>query len=176
MKKKITIYLPLLCLFFLLSHTTHVYAYTLPYPSYMPGNKMYTISRVIDSLKAYWYFGNIAKVKYYLSLSDKYLVEAKTLYEYKQYLLATDALDRSATAWKNINPYLLKAEAEGKDVSQLSQIIKGARDEHVNIILLIKTQVPEVFLWSPEKAEPTELPLYQLLETHKQMLESYVIH
>src|SRR3989344_2434627 len=70
-------------------------AYVLPYPSYMPGNKLYTFSRFFDEVGRIWNFGSIASTKYALHLSDKYLVEAKTLFEYQQYLLALDALQRS---------------------------------------------------------------------------------
>ena len=69
--------------------------YTLPYPSYMPGNKLYKASRLFDELQKYWHWGNIASVKYRLKIADKYLVEAKVLFEYKQYVLALDALERS---------------------------------------------------------------------------------
>lgn len=88
--------------------------YVLPYPSVMPGNKLYRITRIVDQLKKYWYFGNIAQIKYHLGLSDKYLVEAKTLFEYKQYLLATDALKRSSDQFSQIHQYVIKAEAGGR--------------------------------------------------------------
>jgi len=80
--------------------------YVLPYPSAMPGNKLYRIMRIIDELKKPLYFGSITRYKYHLSLADKYLVEAKTLFEYKQYLLAVDALERSDREFQEATPLL----------------------------------------------------------------------
>src|SRR5450759_5012191 len=85
------------------SHSSLVYAdYVLPYPSYMPGSSLYKVSRVVDLLKFYWSWGNIAQIKYHLALSDKYLIEAKTLMEYKQFLLGTDDLRRYDKEFVNL--------------------------------------------------------------------------
>ena len=62
--------------------------YVLPYPSAMPGSFLYKLNLVQEEILRYWYFGDFGQFKYNLGLSDKYLVEAKTLFEYKQYLLA----------------------------------------------------------------------------------------
>ena len=68
--------------------------YVLPYPGAMPGNRLYTISKIVDYIQSWWSFGNLSQFTYQLSMADKKLVEAKTLFEYKQYLLASDGLAR----------------------------------------------------------------------------------
>jgi hypothetical protein len=139
-------------------------SYMLPYPSFMPGNRLYTVSRVIDTLKKYWYFGNISKIKYYVSLSDKYLIEAKTLFEYQQYLLAADALVRSGDAWSQITVYLLKAEREGKDVSLVRETLMAAVLEHERVLTDLKERTPKEFVWAPEKSQPTLIPIHEMLD------------
>ncbi len=120
--------------------------YVLPYPSYMPGNKLYRVTRIIDKLKNYWYFGEIGQAKYHLGLADKYLVEAKTLFEYRQYLLAVDALQRSDDEFKKVPKNL------------------DAAEKHIEVLTQLLSIVPDAFTWTSEKAEATQLPLKNLLE------------
>lgn len=139
--------------------------YVLPYPSYMPGNKLYRLTRIVDQLKKYWYWGNIASVKYHIGLSDKYLVEAKTLFEYKQYLLAADALTRSDGQLTDIPTLLQQGEKEKEDMSQLRQIICDAMQGHMVVLSTLKTQLPEEFIWKPEKTAETSIHIEQLLDS-----------
>lgn len=120
-------------------------AYVLPYPSFMPGNKIYKVLRIVDRAKAYWYWGELGQAKYHMALADKYLVEAKVLFEYQQYLLAVDALKRS-----------------DEHIKQAATIEQKA--EHVRVLERIKQEVPVEFTWTPEKAEATQLPLHELLD------------
>jgi cell shape-determining protein MreC len=132
--------------FFFMFVTSHARAsYVLPYPSFMPGNKIYKITRLIDKVKAYWYWGELGQAKYHTALADKYLVEAKVLFEYKQYLLAVDALKRS-------NEHVEKASNEEQ------------RAAHVQVLTRIKEDVPEEFTWTPEKDKATKLSLYDLID------------
>lgn len=137
--------------------------YALPYPSFMPGHKLYGVSRLLDRLKEYWHWGNIARVKYHLGLSDKYLVEAKTLFEYKQYLLATGALNRSNEHFQMVVPYLEKALNEGKDTRNLEQIVEEAASMHLQALSRIKQDVPSEAQWKPEKSEPVNLQLHDMI-------------
>lgn len=143
--------------------------YVLPYPSIMPGNKLYQVSRVVDQLKKYWYFGNIAQIKYHLGLADKYLVEAKTLIEYKQYLLATDALYRSDREFLQLPKYVGYAKKEKKDVSAFAALIIEAAEIHAGVLSILESTVPEQFIWSPEKEKPTELNLSVLLRASQEL-------
>lgn len=138
--------------------------YVLPYPSYMPGNKIYKIARVIDELKRFWYWGSIGSVKYHMGLSDKYLVEAKTLFEYKQYLLAIDALKRSDHEFLSIHPQVARAKTEGKDIAQFEQTIKEVSQAHVIIIEKLIQMLPAEFSWTPEKNTSTWLPIRAQLQ------------
>jgi hypothetical protein len=142
-----------------------VYAdYVLPYPSAMPGNKLYTVTRIIDRAKKPLYFGSISRFKYHLSLADKYLVEAKTLFEYKQYLLAVDALERSNQEFREIAPQLRTAYTEGKDIRGFVGQLAGAIGEHRRVLSTIKQQVPDSVLWTPEKAAATPLLMGSRIE------------
>jgi hypothetical protein len=138
--------------------------YMLPYPSFMPGNKIYRISRIVDSLNRYWYFGSIAQVKYHLNLSDKYLVEAKTLMEYKQYLLATDALMRSDNECMQVPFYIKQAELEKIDTTNLKMMIIGSMDKHEEVLTNLISTTPIQFVWSPEKSVATTLLIHDNIE------------
>jgi len=131
--------------------------YVLPYPSFMPGNKLYNITRAIDKIENYWYFGTIAQTKYHLKLSDKYLVEAKTLFEYKQYLLATDALARSDLEFKALPK---------------SKIVARAAQKHRQVLESLLLTVPPEFVWTPEKSSAIPLDLYGIL-SHSITLRTY---
>lgn len=160
MKKILTI----LCITYFISQLSVVRAdYVLPYPSYMPGNTLYRISRITDRLKSYWYWGNIAQIKYHLGLSDKYLVEAKTLFEYKQYLLAADALSRSDKELTNIPGLLQRGAKEGKDMTQLGETVREAMSVHMTVINTLKNQLPKEFIWRPEKASETTIRIDEIL-------------
>ncbi len=148
--------------------------YLLPYPSFMPGNKLYKFSRVLDVVKEWWYFGTISQFKYHLNLADKYLIEAKTLFEYKQYLLATDALKRSNQQFKLMPDIIHKATKEGKDQRQLTVIGKEAVKVHTETLVKLKNEVPQEFLWTPEKEAPTKLNLYQILDEAISLRKSFL--
>jgi hypothetical protein len=158
MKKIIKYSFFTIVLSFVIGNLTFVHAeYVLPYPSFMPGNKLYRISRLIDVMKKYWYFGDIAQFKYRLTLSDKYLVEAKTLFEYKQYLLGFDALKRSSTEWQKAVP---------TTPSMLLSYQEAAK-KHIEV--LERMDVPDNFLWSPEKSASSKLPLRGEIENAIQL-------
>jgi hypothetical protein len=130
----------------------------------MPGHPLYWISRRIDDVSAWWYWGNFAKVKYYLKISDKYLVEAKTLFEYKQYLFGSDALSRSDDAFNKITKYMKIAKSENKDIRPLQTTISDVFSIHKRVLSTIKSEVPKYFVWAPEKTEATQLPLERNIE------------
>lgn len=174
LKNRLAFYI-FLCILINIFFANHNLAssYYLPYPSLMPGSKLYRISRITDKLKNYWSFGNITQVKYHLSLSDKYLVEAKTLFEYDQYLLAVDALHRSTDEFKQINPHLLQASRESKDTSQLTQTVKDAASVHFKVLENIRRTVPETVRWTPEKTSGTDLTISHDLNTAEEILNPY---
>lgn len=153
----------LVVLFFSFAHPIFA-AYVLPYPSYMPGNKLYKVSRVVDVVKGWWSWGSIAQLKYHMALADKYLVEAKTLFEYQQYPLALDALARSDKEILYLKPFIDRAEKEGKDMLAFKQIVDDAMTVHKKILTEIKKTVPETFTWQPEKAQEEELMLHMRLQ------------
>lgn len=137
--------------------------YVLPYPAYMPGHKFYRLSRVIDELKTWWYWGSIASWKYHSHLSDKYLVEAKTLFEYRQYLYALDALERSNKEFQIAPTLIEKAEREGKRADLLKAQTREAAATHIKVLEKLISELPKEFLWTPEKDKSTNLQLSVLL-------------
>lgn len=126
-------------------------SYVLPYPSFMPGNKLYRVSRFIDEVKRYWYWGNLSSYRYYLGQSDKALVEAKTLFEYNQYFLAIKALERSNAALQHVPDSLKGAE------------FIEAMEEHKKIIGKLLGELPEEFIWRPEREESQTLQIHEEL-------------
>jgi hypothetical protein len=138
--------------------------YVLPYPSYMPGHRLYRIHQVWEKIQEKWHFGNLAKFKYHLGLSDKYLVEAKTLFEYKQYPLAIRALKIADTHFTKAPIFLMIAQKEGKDISGKTALLSEAAKKHKEILEKLLLVVPPEFNWQPEKREATLIKIKSLLE------------
>lgn len=161
------LYVLLFLLIFSIFPYSIVYAdsdYVLPYPSFMPGNKVYKIHLLTEKIEKYWYFGNFGQFSYNLKLTDKYLVEAKTLFEYKQYLLGLEALEKSDSFFRKTLPFLILAKKEGKNINNKEKIFKSAALKHVETLHFIKQQLPENFNWQPEKKEAIQLNLYRAIE------------
>lgn len=151
---------------FLIFFTKSAFAessYVLPYPSSMPGNIFYKAHLVWGKIMEYWYFGSFGQFAYNLKQSDKYLVEAKTLFEYNQYFLGVKALKKSNAYYKNIKKYLIAAEKEGKDIKEKEELFNSAFLKHQEVLEKMRTEIPEKFLWQEEKDKPTLLDLEKIV-------------
>lgn len=138
--------------------------YVLPYPSYMPGHKLYRVHQVWEKIQEKWYFGSLAKFKYHLGLSGKYLVEAKTLFEYNQYLLGLNALKKSDESFSSAFTHLKIAQREGKNTRDKEKIFKGAVEKHRTVLRKLLGELPPEFNWQPEKEKPILIPIKAALE------------
>ena len=161
MKEKIVfIFLFLVC-FFVVGRVQA--DYVLPYPSYMPGNKLYKVSRLLDEAKSWWYWGSIGQTKYHMELADKYLVEAKTLFEYKQYILARSALAYSNEHIAKVPLYIARASKEQKRVAEIQSLFASQLHTHIQVLEKLKLELPKTFVWTPEKEPATTLNLFDEL-------------
>ncbi len=140
-------------------------SYVLPYPSYMPGNFFYKPRLIISELSKYIYFGDFGKYDYNLKESDHYLVEAKILFDYKQYLLATNALKKSDEYFMNIYPNLENAKRNGKDISERELKLKEASRKHMETLGHLGENLPEEVDWNPEDSIGTNLKLKEIIES-----------
>lgn len=150
--------------FLIFANSSQVFAessYVLPYPSVMPGSIFYKLNLIQEALLKFWYFGDFGQFKYNLQESDKYLVEAKTLFDYKQYLLGYKALLRSDSYFEKIQPALALAKKHRKDISEKSEILKEAARKHIEELQKLKNNLPESYEWRPEKSKATNLELWK---------------
>jgi len=138
--------------------------YVLPYPSSMPGSKGYMFDQVQEKLSPLWHFGDFGSFKNNLYYADKYIVEAKVLFEYNQYLLATVALRKSDSYFSRLENNLNNASQNGKDITQKREILMSASQKHVDILTDIASNTPEDFLWVPEDNLPTKLHIHTMIE------------
>ena len=138
--------------------------YVLPYPSQMPGSIFYKLSLIQEELLRFWYFGDFGQFKYNLQQADKHLVEAKTLFDYKQYLLAYKALGNSNTYFKKIGSTLVSAKKNGKNILDKEKILKEAAKKHTEELVKLKQYLPPAFEWKPEKQKARILNLSDLFE------------
>lgn len=129
--------------------------YVLPYPSYMPGNFLYKPRLIVSKLAAFIYFGDFGKFDYSLKESDHYLVEAKTLFEYKQYLLGFKALEQSDYYFELIYPNLESARRNKKNISEKRKLLRDAATKHIEVLTNLESQLPNEINWTPEKSTPT---------------------
>ncbi len=160
-------FLPLLLFFSFLFPYEAIAAssYVLPYPSSMPGSKFYMLSKLSEKASRYWYFGNLGQFAYNLKEADKYLVQAKTLFEYNQYLLAVSALHKSDEYFSLTPTFLNRAKKENKDVSDKEKILQSAAEKHIEVLKSLENVLPETFLWEPEKSQPQDLPIRNDIQT-----------
>ena len=133
--------------------------YVLPYPSFMPGSSLYKISKLLDAAKRYWSFGNIAQLKYRMSMADKKLVEAKTLFEYKQYALAINAIYESTAQTASVPNYLEKATTQGIDMKEFDKTVCEQMNVHQEVLQQFQTSLPTAFVWQEEKKDAVNLPI-----------------
>lgn len=153
----------LLSYFILFPSRVWAQEYVLPYPSFMPGHPFYNIQNFIDTIQEFYSFGSFSKFKYHLGMADKKLVEAKTLFEYRQYLLASQALPQYESHLRRANYYLGQAKNEGKNISQKSKILKNATAKHRQVLERLEKELPEQFLWQPEKDKPQVIEIKKIL-------------
>lgn len=162
MRNEKPIYLFFLVFLFLIAFVPTVFAqsdYVLPYPSSMPGNLYYKFHLIYEGFSKYWYFGDFGQFNYNLKMADKYLVEAKTLFEYKQYFLGYQALNKSNQYYVNVLPNLIKAEKNGKNILQKKELLGKASQKHIEFLQTIENSLPGTFIWEPERSTPITLNL-----------------
>lgn len=146
--------------------------YVLPYPSSMPGSIFYKPRIVWETIMRYWHFGNFGQFEYSLKQSDKYLVEAKTLFEYKQFLLGYEALIKSDSYFLQVPSHLELAKEENKDIEDKKNILKSAVLKHIETLYRLKNEVPKTFEWAPEKSSPTTLNLEKAISESIEIREN----
>ena len=152
---------------FLFSPIVSAAEYILPYPSIMPGNRLYSLLQLKDAFMNFWYFGDMAKVKYNLALSDRYLIEAKTLFEYKQYKLATNSLKKSTEHYVLALLYENDVVVSDKDKGEQLLLLKAASQKHIEILDSLAKSNPKTLEWKEERKEPEELRINFLLSEAK---------
>lgn len=140
-------------------------SYVLPYPSSMPGNFVYKLHIILEYVSKYWYFGDFGQFDYNLKMADKYLVQAKILFEYRQYLLGYKALRESDLHFAKISQYLEKASRKKKNISNKKTILREAAQKHIEVLERIDIETPDIFKWQPEKTLPTDLHLKKDIES-----------
>jgi hypothetical protein len=172
---RVLVWVPLLFLLFFFQNIRVISAessYVLPYPSNMPGSVFYKLDLLHEIVSKFWHFGDFGQFEYNLKLSDKYLVEAKTLFDYRQYFLGNKALLKSNFYFSNSGPNLLRAKKNGKDISEKKEILRSASDKHIEELSKIKKSVPKSFVWHAEKLDPVNLSLEnELINSIKIRLE-----
>lgn len=110
-------------------------SYILPYPSVMPGNKLYVIKETWDKLRGILALGSFSRFSYELGQADKKLVEAKVLYEYGQIALGNKALEKYQTHMMVLPKLLEAANKEGKNISEKEELLKRAGIKHQQVLL-----------------------------------------
>jgi len=167
----------ILVFFLLIFFKTSVFAessYVLPYPSSMPGSLSYKLHLIYENISKYWYFGDFGQFDYNLKMTDKYLVESKTLFEYKQYLLGYKALQKSDQYFISALPNLIRAERNGKNSFQGVAELKGTAQKHTEVLSKLQQEVPQNFIWTPEDAKPTNLNLKDAIDKSIEIRNKYL--
>lgn len=148
-----------------------VFAYDMPYPGLMPGNKLYRAEALFDKIYDIFVFGNFANFTYSLGRSDKKLIEAKVLLEYHQYLLGTKAIRISSSSFVKASASLAAAKKEGKNIDEKMTMLVQASSKHREIIDEIEKELPEGFFWKPERGEPEYIDFKGLFQDAREAID-----
>lgn len=127
--------------------------YVLPYPSAMPGSKLYLLHKLEEKFTKYWYFGDYGKFNYNRILADRYLVEAKTLFEYKQYALALRSLNISNQYFEEAGKSVLGAVPNKPGRKEKMLLGMQQAEKHREVLEELKARMPVNYLWREEKTE-----------------------
>lgn len=149
-------------------------SYVLPYPSTMPGGINYKLHLVWEKIMHYWYFGDFGQFTYSLNESDKYVVEAKTLFEYNQFLLGYSALKKSNDYFVKTLPNLQNASLHGKNIEENKNLLHQAALKHIEILNKMILDTPSTVYWNPEKTKPTTLPIKDVIQKAIQIRQAYL--
>jgi len=146
--------------------------YVLPYPSYMPGSRLYHVSEWWDILGQYWNFGDIAGMKYERAMSDKYLIQAQVLFEYGQYKFAIEALDNSDKHFSKALVHSIELSYKKKDDGTQLSILKDQAQKHIEALDTLAEKTPDTVTWNDERTETENLPISMLFAKSK-ILRNY---
>lgn len=138
--------------------------YVLPYPSSMPGSFAYKLENFKERVSKYYYYGDIGRYRYNTFYSDKYLVEAITLFNYKQYFLGYESLQKSNEYFKNISLSLNSANKHDKHTSNFINSYKSESDKHIEELEKLKLIVPFNYNWQAENEKANLLKLHALID------------
>lgn len=163
---RITLSTVFLSVLFVITFPLTVYAsdYVLPYPSFMPGHKLYAVRQLLEKVQELWYFGDMSRVKYHQQMADKYLVEAETLFNYNQALLASFALQKSNSHFAEAVLYERNVVYDHKDKGEQKQKLKQAGEKHKEILESLTQKLPKEIVWTEEKKQPETIPIESLLK------------
>lgn len=140
-------------------------SYVLPYPSFMPGHKLFKVKNIFDRLYGIWCFGSLAQFKYNLRMTDKKLVEAKTLFEYGQLSLGITAMRKYKFYLNQTFLALERARGERKNISQKSKVFGEAMKKHKEVLDGLLSKVPETVYWQEERKEGKVLKIREELNS-----------
>ncbi len=131
--------------------------YVLPYPPAMPGSTTYILRRIQEKALAFWYFGEFGQFAYNRMLSDKYLVQAKILFEYHQYLLGIKALKESNIYFLQTNEVLAHTPLKKNGRPGEVLLLKRQAEKHIEILKAIERFLPKKYKWEDERKHPIDL-------------------
>lgn len=157
LKKLVTPVLLFLCilsmpLFFYLYFSTHPAVaaqddrvnYELPYPGILPGNPLYSVKSVRDSMMQWMMRDNIKKATLRLQISDKHARGAQMLLKDKDYDRAEQILiDGEEMFEKAIEDALNAKEQGASPTSEFKNKLKTSNLKHKEVISDILKSIPQ---------------------------------
>lgn len=138
--------------------------YVLPYPSAMPGSKLYLLHKLEERLTGYWYFGDYGNFIHSRLLSDRYLVEAKTLFEYKQYRLALHSLENSSRHFKDAVKSVQGAQVTKPGRKEKLLLATQQAQKHQEVLEDLRARLPKKYIWRDEHEDAKELQISRALD------------
>jgi hypothetical protein len=101
----------------------------------------------------------VSQLKVHRSLSDKYFVESKILFEYKQYSLAVNALVRSNIELERLPRIFEAVIKEKKEIHRIFTETKEDMTVQIQLLQQMKEIFPIQYSWEPENQQASVLKI-----------------
>jgi hypothetical protein len=113
------------------------------YPGLLPDHPLYFLKSFVYAVRGLFVFGDEAKARWHLKLSDKRAAEARELAEKGKDVLAVRASEKAVTTRDRAIEYMEVIKAQGKDVEGLIEKLEAVSIRQQAVLEGVLEKVPE---------------------------------
>jgi len=115
----------------------------LPDPGLTPDSPFYFLETIAEGIGTFFTFGDVAKAERYAKLAAERVAEVKAVVDKGKPEVAKKALTRYRDQLEKSLAKVEEAQAKGKSVSEVTEIVSQATAKHLTILEEVLERVPE---------------------------------